>query len=205
VGWTVAAHRLLQEKFLTIRLALCGRGSLGRDVNDELVFQLKEAFKRLQVPFARLAEATGRRHSFISYNFVFRRLFDLLGCSHLGTDFPPLKSRKKREDIVQIWLALVRDLQWPYLNSDVKLFGTGHHIDIWELDRRAAAPTRKKRRTNASPPHSEHSGPGLRQPCDNGASRQDSRGQSDTELSDFCAALQRAAGDWDCGLGYGNC
>jgi len=176
------------EKFLTIRLALCGRGSLGLHINEVLVLSLKELFKRLQVPFAHLAEGTGRRHSFISYNFVFRRLFDLLGCSHLGADFPPLKSKKKREDIVSIWLGLISYLQWPYLNSDAQLYGAAHAVDIVSLYGRPTPHPRKRAKTNP-----EHSGDRLRQPCDDGASQQHSRGESDPWLLELCASLRGAA------------
>jgi hypothetical protein len=203
-----SAPLFLQEKFLTIRLQLCGRGSLGLRINDYLVLRLKELFKQLQVPFAQLAERTGRRHSFISYNFVFRRLFDLLGCSHLGADFPPLKSRKKREDIVSIWIDLIIYLRWPYLNSDAQLYGASHAIEVFALqhNRGAAQPPRKRAR-KSDPVDSNHR---LRQPRASGASEPHTWGDSDAGLLELCAALYSAArvraggaGDGDC-VGLGN-
>jgi hypothetical protein len=188
------------EKYLTIRLQLSGRGSLGLHVNDYLVLRLKELFKQLQVPFAQVAIRTGRRHSFISYNFVFRRLFDLLGCSHLGADFPPLKSRKKREDIVSVWVALIRYLGWPYLNTDAQLYGASHAIEVLALDRRAAPPTRKRARF-ANPVDSDHR---LRQSCASGASQPHTWGDSDPGLLELCAALCRAADNRAGGANDGN-
>jgi len=176
------------EKFLTIRLQLCGRGSLGAHINETLVLDLKDLFKKLQVPFAQLVQRTARRHSFISYNFVFRRLFDLLGCSHLGSDFPPLKSVKKRRDIVNIWIALAAYLQLPYINSDEQLFGASHAIDVALLDGRATPPARKRARKD--PEHRHHR---LRQSHSNGASQPNHGGTCDAQLLELCAALQRAA------------
>lgn len=183
------------EKFLTIRLALCGRGSLGLHINDLLVLRLRELFKQLQVPFAQLAARTRRRHSFISYNFVFRRLFDLLRCSHLGADFPPLKSKKKREDITSIWVGLIEYLQWPYLNSDAALFGASHAVCLGSLNRRSAP------RPAAHPKHRPDR---LREPHPNSASASHSWGESDAILSDFCAALRGFAGDGHSGASDGN-
>jgi hypothetical protein len=190
------------EKFLTIRLQLCGRGSLGLHVNDYLALRLKELFKALQVPFAQRAVRTGRRHSFISYNFVFRRLFDLLGCSHLGADFPPLKSRKKREDIVSIWLELIAYLGWPYLNSDAQLYGTSHAVDIYPLshNHRRTLTTHKRARTS----HAQHSDHRLRQPCASSESQPHTWRDSDPGLLELCAALCSAAGDRTGGLDNGN-
>jgi len=188
------------EKFLTIRLQLCGKGSLGLHINDYLVVRLKELFKQLQVPFAHLAERTGLRHSFISYNFVFRRLFDLLGCSHLGTDFPPLKSKKKREDIVRIWLALVKYLQLPYINSDAQLFGANHAVDPQCINGRTAAPPRKRARTA----HTEHGDNRLRQPRADCASQPHNGGTCDAQLLELYAALCRANNSGDDWLSDGD-
>ena len=191
----------MQEKFLTLRLQLCGRGSLGLHVNDYLVLRLKELFKQLQVPFAQRAERTGRRHSFISYNFVFRRLFDLLGCSHLGADFPPLKSRKKREDIVSIWLDLIAYLGWPYLNSDAQLYGAAHFVDIFDNHRGATHAPSRKRARKEDPVDSDHR---LRQSCSDSESEHDQGGTCDAGLLELCASLRSAASDWVGGSGDGD-
>ena len=87
----------MQEKFLTLRRYLSGVRSLGEDASEELVEFLKTRFEELQIPFELLVRSAGTRYSFIHYNFLFRRLFDLYGCSHFGVDFPPLKSKRKRE------------------------------------------------------------------------------------------------------------
>ena len=191
----------MQEKFLTIQLALCGRGSLGLHINEMLAFRLKALFKQLQVPFAHVAERPGKRHSFISYNFVFRRLFDLLGCSHLGMDFPPLKSKKKRDDIVAIWIRIISYLRWPYINSDARLYGASHAVRFADLDRRSTkAPASRKRKAEDPEP----SGDRFRGSHSDSESGQYSRGESDAILSDFCDTLQRAAGGGFGGFDNGN-
>lgn len=97
---------------MTIRTLLCGIRSLGTDASDDLVEFLKNRFAELQVPFETVVRTEGVRYSFINYNFCFRRLFDLCGASHFGRDFPPLKSKKKREDIIQLWLKLIAFTKW---------------------------------------------------------------------------------------------
>jgi hypothetical protein len=142
-----------------------------------------------------MAQRTGRRHSFISYNFVFRRLFDLLGCSHLGADFPPLKSKRKREDIISIWLTLIRYLRWPYINSDARLFGAAHAIDIFGLDGRSEAQPAK------NPKHSHHR---LRQPVARSPSPPHTRGEDDPVVPDVRISLCGASPGWDSGASDGD-
>ena len=106
------AHAFVQEKFLTIRLVLCGVRSTGSDVADELVNFLKAKFAALQIPFESIVRRERIRYSFINYNFLFRRFFDLYGAPHLGKDFPPLKSKKKREDTILLYLRLLEVVKW---------------------------------------------------------------------------------------------
>lgn len=77
----------MQEKFLTIRWLLTGVPSRGRHASAELVEWLKYAFACLQRPFEDIVRRSGIRYSFVSYNFLFRRLFDLYGTPHYGLDF----------------------------------------------------------------------------------------------------------------------
>lgn len=152
LGRFVATLTLVQEKFLTIRHFLCGKRSEGQRATELLVVHLKSMFAALQVPFANCCVAAGKRYSFISYNFVFRRLFDLLGVSHFGIDFPPLKSRRKREDILCIWSKMISYLKWPYLNSDGDLFGDEYSSSLTHLLRKRGhfKPARKRARTDTS-------------------------------------------------------
>lgn len=118
------------EKFLTIRYRLCGVKSFGAEAPGWLIEEMKSMFRQLEIPFDRIVRRRGSRYSFPNYNFVIRRLFDLLGCPNFGLDFPPLKSNKKRIEIVAIWISLVRFLNWPYINSDGNLFGSKYHTPI---------------------------------------------------------------------------
>jgi hypothetical protein len=102
----------VQEKFLTIRRLLCGVSSLGTQAPDELVAFLKRMFAALQIPFECIVRLEGIRYSFLNYNFLFRRFFDLGGVSHYGKDFPPLKSKKKREDTILLYLRLLAVNKW---------------------------------------------------------------------------------------------
>jgi len=133
------------EKFLSIRHMLCGVPSFGIYITDSLALQLKSMFSLLQAAFTYVVRRPKLRYSFLNYNFVFRRLLDLLGRSELGLDFPPLKSRRKREDITYLWALLVKYLQWPYLNSDAQLFGAAYHTRLSTIVHR-----RQQSRRNAS-------------------------------------------------------
>lgn len=83
----------------------------------------------LQVPFTLRVQKKGARYSMISYNFIFRRLFDLLGLSWLGVDFPPLKNEGKRRKLIAFWVRMTTFLRWPYVNSDAELFGQEFYVD----------------------------------------------------------------------------
>ena len=102
----------MQEKFLSIRRVLNGICSFGVNASEELVEFLKMMFSALQIPFETIIRAERKRYSFININFLFRRFFDLYGCSHFGVDFQPLKSKKKREDIVLLYLKLLEITKW---------------------------------------------------------------------------------------------
>ena len=117
-AWFHPANALVQEKFLTIRWYLCGVVSYGRHASDDLINFLKWFFAALQVPFETVIRCKGVRYSFINYNFLFRRGFDLYHASvrHYGKDFPPLKSKKKREDVILWYLDLLEYTKLPYIN-----------------------------------------------------------------------------------------
>lgn len=102
----------MQEKFLSIRRLLSGIRSLGHHASEELVEFLRDRFNDLQIPFEILVRSDRVRYSFLNYNFLFRRFFDLAGCSHYGIEFPPLKSKKKREDTIVLYLKLIQFTKW---------------------------------------------------------------------------------------------
>lgn len=116
------------EKWLTIRFRLCGVASFGVSARDTLDFDLKSKFEQVHRTALQLGRHD-RRISLISYNFIFRRIFDLLGVSDYGLDFPPLKNHNKRVELVGHWLAYIKFLNWPYLNSDGSNFGPEFEVD----------------------------------------------------------------------------
>lgn len=190
-----STNTCVQEKFLSLRWLCCGVSSRGVGITDYLVYQLKELFAALQVPFAKVVRDDGIRYSFISYNFCFRRFFDLLGVSHYGCDFPPLKSKKKREDIIILWLKLIAYTKWPYVNSDGKLFGPEHHTDIAELQRRRRAHRRKPgTKSNASDNNNR-----LRGQCDSSAHPLPAQESLQQSVPDFCSP--HGSADVVCGGG----
>ncbi|MGB0548745.1 MAG: hypothetical protein ACPGR8_06385 [Limisphaerales bacterium] len=117
------------EKWLTIRYILTGEPSYGYYFGDVIAPYLKEMFAKLQQPFEQTVRTRRKRYSFISYNFVFRRLFDLLGFPEFGEDFPPLCGAAKRVELVALWLRMMNFLNWPYINSDRENFGIEYYVD----------------------------------------------------------------------------
>ena len=117
------------EKWITLRSGLCGEPGYGLNMNAEFADDLKVAFNQIQIPFSILIKERGNRYSCISYNFIFRRIFDLFGCSEFGIDFPPLKNPAKRSELVANWIKLTEYLVWPYINSDENNFGFEYYVD----------------------------------------------------------------------------
>lgn len=109
------------EKYFSIRKELCGVDSFGAQAEDNLIIFLREMFAKLQVPFEIIVRMQGKRYSFPNYNFCLRRLLDLYGRSDYCLDFPPLKSKKKREDIIMMWLQLITYLKWVSFANSLKL------------------------------------------------------------------------------------
>lgn len=132
----------MQEKFLSLRYDLCGIRSYGQDATNDIVEEARTFFRQLQLPFTIVTAFSAERTSFPNYNFAIRRIWDLIGFPEFGHDFPPLKSKKKRQEIIGLWLPLITYLQWPYINSDGALFGPDHETRLAELQRRRRAPKR---------------------------------------------------------------
>lgn len=108
---------------------LCGVVSLGYNVDEELVDFLKSCFSQIQHPFEKYVQQAGARYSLINYNSLFRRFFELWGAPYLGADFPPLKSKRKREESIVAYLYCLEETKWPYLDSDEELFGEEYKLD----------------------------------------------------------------------------
>ncbi len=111
-------------------------------------------FTLIEIPFAMVVRNAGSRYSFINYNFVFRRFFDLLSVPHFSRDFPPLKSRKKREDCCWFWVCITNFLRWPYINNDGEIFGDEYAVDIRALTYKRTHSKRRVGRANANAPAS---------------------------------------------------
>ena len=171
---------------MTIRYLLCGVPSLGLKAPDDLIFELKRLFGLLQVPFETVIRTEGVRYSFINYNFCFRRFFDLLGVPHYSRDFPPLKSKKKREDTIWLWLKIIDFLKWPYLNSDGRTFGSEFETRISDLRARRIA--NAQRRTSRREQKEQPTGSKRRKCALRGTSETEDASGSDNRLRRECSA-----------------
>ena len=114
--------RCYLEKWLTIRHRLIGQRSTGTYADDSLVDILKCQFSEIQGPFDKFIRERCGRHSLLNYNFIFRRLLDLNGCSWMAEDFPPLKTTTKQKRLIEMWREICKHLKWPYVNSDERIF-----------------------------------------------------------------------------------
>jgi len=143
------------EKYLTIRCWVSeGVESKGAQLpqpqREALFYVLSTLFARLQEPFDVMAKVCWNRHSFVNYNFIFRRLLDLIDQSNLATDFPPLKNKRKRNDIILMWIDLIIYLDWPYINSDGANFGSDYETRLSDLKRRAPHETNRHKKHKRS-------------------------------------------------------
>lgn len=123
------------EKWITIRRALTGVRGYGAECDEDTADQLRDMFKKVYRGFLVTLRGATSRYSLPSYNFIFRRLFDLLGKPVWGCDFPLLKNNSKRCDLVGMWLSIIRYTGWPYINSDVQIAGLDNGVD-WEKAKR---------------------------------------------------------------------
>ena len=168
--------------------------------SDGFTEDVKSLFDQLQGPFDELVrKGENLRYSFLNYNFVFRRIFDLLACSHYGADFPPLKSKKKRNDICYLWLKIITHLRLPYLNSDAELFGDEYETDIGSLAKYGSATGRRKRARTATATDADRDTSGLRRQHNDDAHTQvDTQllQQAMPELPDACDGAEFLYGGW---------
>lgn len=123
-------------------------------------------FAAVQVPFNSQIRKDGGRHSWIGYNFCFRRFFDLLDMSHHNVDFPPLKSKKKRQEVTSYWLRILSFTKWPYIDTDADYFGEQFRTDIREL------PAKRRRTSSPKGTHAKSGDCGFRRGHPDGASEQ---------------------------------
>lgn len=113
--------RKYNEKWLTLRYLLGGRKSRGTYASERVVREVRSLLVHVLSAFKARVKGKGR-YSIININFLFRRVFDLLGISWFAIDFPPLKTEAKRIKLVQMWVDCCDFLNWPYINNDQVTF-----------------------------------------------------------------------------------
>lgn len=111
------------EKWISIRHELQGIKGSAHSCTDMHVHEIRDKFIKVEKAFTQLLSHVKSRRSMISYNFVFRRIFDLMGHPEWGLDFPVLKNSHKRVEVTAYWLHILHYLTWPYINSDEDNFG----------------------------------------------------------------------------------
>ena len=75
-----------------------------------LIQQLDSMFHELQRPFNTF-KMEGRKN-FLNYNYVFRRLFQAIGCPKFSMFFPLIKSPSKLRHLDKMWEAMAKSLNW---------------------------------------------------------------------------------------------
>jgi len=76
---------------------------------------LKYMFKTIQEPYKKYKNKT--RKNFLSYNFIFRKFFELLEFNHFLHFFPVLKAIDVLREHDIIWQKICNDLKWKYIPS----------------------------------------------------------------------------------------
>lgn len=110
------------EKWLTIREMLDLKESMGVFVPESAVHDLRRLFAQIKVPVETKIKGVNGRRSFPNYNFVFRRLLELIGLRDAVVDFPPLKTKPKRHNLEAMWRVICAENGWPYINTDAEHF-----------------------------------------------------------------------------------
>lgn len=78
-----------------------------------LLIQLDNMFMDLQRPFDQ--HVREGRKNFLNYNYVFCRLFQLVGCTKFCMFFPLIKSKMKLRVLDEMWGAMAKSLNWKCL------------------------------------------------------------------------------------------
>ena len=77
----------------------------------QLLSSLDADFIDLQRPF-NVSRVEGRKN-FLNYNYVLARLFQKAGCPQFSMFFPLIKSKVKLQALDDMWVDMVRQLNWP--------------------------------------------------------------------------------------------
>lgn len=83
--------------------------------SNALIDQLKNMFEEIQQPFDMFCPKT--RKNFLSYAYVLRKFFELLGEDHYIEYLPCLKSNLKLYQQDQIWKQICEHLKWEFIPS----------------------------------------------------------------------------------------
>lgn len=206
----VATNTLMQEKHRTIIYRLTGIKSIGMTMDSSILFDLEELMKEVIRAHPYVRAYFGNRKSSPGYNFVFRRLFDLLGHAQFAADFPPLKSRKKRTETVRLWRRFCSYLNWPYINSDERHFGTCYATKIEEFnDGRTVEPGPEEllglqlQPTQNAPTNADPDSDQLRGGSANLSDEQSNWWTDNTHLCELFCTFDSSHGGFDCGLDNG--
>lgn len=110
------------EKWLTLRKDIANVPSHAKYVDDSDRAKLKAMFKRAERIFEERFKDRAGRHSFLNYNFITRRLLELIDVPYAAADWPPLKTHSKQQFLVVWWKEICSAAGWPYINNDCTLF-----------------------------------------------------------------------------------
>lgn len=114
--------RKYYEKWLTLRKHIGGYSSHSKWLTSEERNLLLYMFERAERIFEDQVKRRAGRHSFLNYNFVVRRLLEMINWRDAIVDWPPLKTQSKQRFLVKWWRAICDEANWPYVNSDRQAF-----------------------------------------------------------------------------------
>lgn len=84
-------------------------------ISETIEAELKTMFNKIQEPF--IKHKPDGRKNFLSYAYVLRKFFELLGYKEYLVYFPLLKSREKVFTHDRVWKLICQDLNWNYSAS----------------------------------------------------------------------------------------
>ena len=90
-------------------------GKIAPKISREMEEELREMFKKIQVPFNLYCPK--KRKNFLSYSYTLHKFCELLNLHETAILFPMLKSREKLKEQDALWKNICKYLEWEFIPS----------------------------------------------------------------------------------------
>ena len=109
-------------------------------ISKETEELLRNMFRQLQPPFEK--HCPEGRSNFLSYRYVLRKMFEIIGLYDYANDMMLPKSKQKILEYDSIWYKICKDLKWPFHStSSVRNLQPNQPTDLERLLKRKESST----------------------------------------------------------------